>query len=153
MSSNDIEAPVKKKRGGQPGNKGGRPPILILNDDTIKKISGLGKIQVTTEEAAAVMGVTRGAFEQFLSKHEKAREAFENGKQEGKAALRRLQMHSAQNGNVTMLIWLGKQFLGQRDKTDQELTIRNVSELTDDELARIAAGSSSRVTAPQKGEE
>lgn len=38
----------------------------------------------------------------------------------GKASLRRMQFKSATNGNVTMQIWLGKQYLGQSDK--QELT-------------------------------
>ena len=33
----------------------------------------------------------------------------------GKVSLRRAQYQSATNGNVTMLIWLGKQYLGQRD--------------------------------------
>lgn len=38
----------------------------------------------------------------------------------GKISLRRLQWKSAQSGNVSMLIWLGKQYLGQTDK--QELS-------------------------------
>ena len=39
---------------------------------------------------------------------------------EGKASLRRAQWKAAQDGNPTMLVWLGKQMLGQRDK--QEIT-------------------------------
>ena len=38
----------------------------------------------------------------------------------GKSSLRRLQWKAANNGNTTMLIWLGKQYLGQTDK--QELS-------------------------------
>jgi hypothetical protein len=30
-------------------------------------------------------------------------------------SLRRWQLQAAKNGNVTMMIWLGKQYLGQRD--------------------------------------
>lgn len=40
----------------------------------------------------------------------------------GKMSLRRLQWRNAEAGNVTMQIWLGKQMLGQRDKTDTEIT-------------------------------
>ncbi len=42
-------------------------------------------------------------------------EVYAKGKEVGKTKLRDLQMKSAQNGNVTMQIWLGKQYLGQRD--------------------------------------
>ena len=36
----------------------------------------------------------------------------------GKISLRRLQFKAAENGNTSMLIFLGKQILGQRDKVD-----------------------------------
>ncbi len=40
----------------------------------------------------------------------------------GKISLRRKQYEMAMNGNVTMLIWLGKQYLGQADKQEQAVT-------------------------------
>ena len=40
--------------------------------------------------------------------------------EQGKASLRRMQYGAANKGNVTMQIWLGKQYLGQNDK--QEIT-------------------------------
>jgi len=36
----------------------------------------------------------------------------------GEAVLRELQLRTAMLGNVTMQIWLGKQYLGQKEKTD-----------------------------------
>lgn len=36
----------------------------------------------------------------------------------GKISLRRKQYEMAMNGNITMLIWLGKQYLGQADKQE-----------------------------------
>lgn len=33
----------------------------------------------------------------------------------GKISLRRAQFQAAQRGNATMLLWLGKQYLGQKD--------------------------------------
>lgn len=55
---------------------------------------------------------------------------------QGKMSLRRLQWKSAEAGNTGMQIWLGKQWLGQTDKTEltTDLTI-NVTlpqELLDD---------------------
>lgn len=38
----------------------------------------------------------------------------------GKISLRRLQWHAAETGSIPMLIWLGKQVLGQRDKQENE---------------------------------
>ena len=38
----------------------------------------------------------------------------------GNISLRRWQMKSAESGNVTMQIWLGKQHLGQKEKLEVE---------------------------------
>lgn len=38
----------------------------------------------------------------------------------GKTSLRRMQWKSAENGNVTMQIFLGKQYLGQKDTPDTD---------------------------------
>jgi len=40
----------------------------------------------------------------------------------GKMSIRRLQFEKAKEGNTTMLIWLGKQYLGQTDKADFQMT-------------------------------
>ena len=39
----------------------------------------------------------------------------------GRISLRRKQMQVAMGGNVTMLIWLGKQYLGQTDKSNVDV--------------------------------
>ncbi len=43
------------------------------------------------------------------------------GKADCKITLRRAQMKAAKGGNVTMLIWLGKQMLGQKDQTVEKI--------------------------------
>lgn len=43
-------------------------------------------------------------------------EAYKTRRDKGNASLRRLQFKEAEKGNVTMLIWLGKQWLGQSEK-------------------------------------
>lgn len=48
-------------------------------------------------------------------------ELFRQKRGKGKIALRRMQMQTAESGNPTMQIWLGKQYLGQTDKQDLSL--------------------------------
>jgi hypothetical protein len=43
------------------------------------------------------------------------------GWEAGKMSLRRKQVSVAMGGNVAMLIWLGKQYLGQHDKADFDI--------------------------------
>lgn len=47
---------------------------------------------------------------------------FEQKRGKGKIALRRKMFDMAQNGNVTLLIWLSKQYLDMKDKVDQNIT-------------------------------
>jgi hypothetical protein len=47
------------------------------------------------------------------------------GKENLKMSLRRWQLESAKKGNVTMLIWLGKQYLEQKDKIENSITGEN----------------------------
>lgn len=48
-------------------------------------------------------------------------DAFERYSKRGHASLRRKQWQVGLSGNVTMLIWLGKQYLKQKDKSDAEI--------------------------------
>lgn len=100
----------------------GRPPKLVLNDETIKQIGELGRIQCTQREAAAVLGVHEETLRLFFGAHEKAREAWEIGRDNGLASLRRNQFKTAET-NPTMQIWLGKQYLDQKDKSETSLTV------------------------------
>lgn len=119
---------------------GGRPKgstILQPTEETFKNINGLARIHCTQKEAAAVLGVHLNTFRSFLEAHEKAREAWEDGPEQGRASLRRQQFKAAETGNVTMQIWLGKQWLGQKDQTENRTTL--VSEATDEFLDARAA--------------
>ena len=50
---------------------------------------------------------------------------FAQKREKGKVSLRRLQWKSAEAGNVTMQIFLGKQYLGQKDQSGIEVTENN----------------------------
>lgn len=54
----------------------------------------------------------------------------------GKGILKHTQFQTALNGNVTMQIWLGKQYLGQADKSEVNSTIRKVEVEWLDPLAK-----------------
>jgi hypothetical protein len=70
--------------------KNGRPYSLNADDKTLKMVQGLGAIQATTLECAAVLNVNESTFVAFLAREPEAREAFEIGKGKGKISLRRL---------------------------------------------------------------
>lgn len=101
--------------------KRGPKPKLGLDDRTLDQIRALGRIQATMEETAAVMRVSRSLMFQFMKENPEAREAYEDGKLEGTASLRRTQYALALDKNPTMLIWLGKQHLGQVDRKEMEI--------------------------------
>jgi hypothetical protein len=87
----------------------------VPDEKTVGIIVGLGKIQCTTKEASAVLGVSEPTFLAFLERHKSVREQWDAAPQSGRASLRRMQFKLAESGNATMCIWLGKQFLGQKD--------------------------------------
>jgi len=86
-------------------------PLLDIDEDQVRK---LASIFCTYDEIASVMGCSKDTLEHRFSA------VIKEGKEQGKASLRRLQWISAQNGNVVMQIWLGKQMLGQRDMPPDE---------------------------------
>ena len=91
---------------------------LKTDDTTLERVTELAKMQCILDEAASVLNVCPRTFDNYLRYSKKAREAWENGRLEGKVELRRLQFESAEH-SVLMQIWLGKQYLGQRDKQEQ----------------------------------
>lgn len=105
----------------KPANPVGRPPKLVCDDATLEQLRIIAAGQHTQLEAAAILKVTIRTFEEFLRVNQKAREVWEEGRGNGQGSLRRMQFVAAQKGNVTMQIWLGKQYLGQKDKHENTL--------------------------------
>ena len=52
-------------------------------------------------------------------------------KAEGKELLRKKQYDVAMEGDKTMLVWLGKQYLEQKEKTETDLHIKEIPPLPD----------------------
>ena len=102
---------------GKGDPKGGRPPFE-LSDSEFEKLVGMIRIQCTQEEICGIFGVTDKTLNEALRRRGEPGFSvlYKRHQDEGKAALRRSQWKLAQDGNPTMLVWLGKQMLGQRDK-------------------------------------
>jgi hypothetical protein len=134
MAARKTRAP--KKRGKQKRkNSGGSTPVPALADDLmtrgpgqprklvetadlLMRIRNMAMAQCNQREAAAFLGVSPNTFREYLSQNPRSKDAWENGPDAGKAALRRAQLNSAMRGNVQMQKWLGTNWLGQRLKID-----------------------------------
>lgn len=93
-----------------------RPKIII---DPVQ-LEKLAELCATQEEVASWFNTSRQVIGNRL-KREPLKSIWERGLGKGKIALRRAQLQLAMNGNATMQIWLGKQLLGQVDKTEQKV--------------------------------
>ena len=94
-----------------------RPKIEI----NLEELEKLARLQCTYAEIAAFFDCSIDTIKRRM-KDEEFCTTYKKGLEEGKASLRRMQWKAAQGGNATMLIWLGKQYLGQSDKRDLEHT-------------------------------
>jgi hypothetical protein len=118
----------------------GRPPTPI----DYALVERLAHIHCTDDEIATLIGMSKDNFCKRKHRDKQLCLCLEKGRDGGKMSLRRMQWKSAEGGNVTAQIWLGKQLLGQRDK--QEVTGKDggpmehridLKALSDDELDRL----------------
>ena len=102
---------------------------IVIDYTTVEK---LANIQCTQEEIASFLGISS----RTLLRDEKFKELFSKGRENGKMSLRRIQWKHAEK-SVPMAIWLGKQYLRQKDiieaSTTGETKINIVNSLPRDE--------------------
>ena len=79
--------------------------------DLLEKLAALG---VTVQEAASIFSVSRSTMNRRL-REPAYRRAWDRGQVNVKIALRRAQLKRALEGSDPMLIWMGKQLLGQKN--------------------------------------
>lgn len=120
--------------------KNGRPKIEF----NMEQVERLAAIQCTEEEIALALGCSIDTVRDRKRNDEDFSNALLKGRGTGKASLRRSQFALATAGNATMLIWLGKQYLGQQDKQELEHTGKDGGPIelnyAREELARRIAG-------------
>ena len=85
------------------------PKVPDIDPEQVEKLSAIG---ATIKEMAGFFKCS----DKHLSTKFSAN--ITKGKDSGKLRLRQLQMKSAEAGNVTMQIWLGKQMLKQSDRAE-----------------------------------
>ena len=116
--------------------KTGRPK----KDIDPAQVRQLAAINCSYEEIAGVVKCDPSTLTRRFS------QAIKDGREEGKASLKRAQWKKAVvDGNPTMLIWLGKQYLGQRDESraqvqhsgTMEHRHHDLEKLTDAQLGQL----------------
>lgn len=89
-------------------------------DLDLAALEKLGQLQCTQPEIAAFFGVCLRTIERKMQE-DKYRNAYDKGKGNGLTSLRRAQFRAAvEDGNPTMLVWMGKQLLNQKDRSETE---------------------------------
>lgn len=96
-------------------------------------VEKLANIQCTQDEIASFLGISK----RTLLRDEKFNELFAKGRESGKMSLRRIQWKHAEK-SASMAMFLGKQYLGQRDNVEVSNTeeINKVKDL----LTKIEQG-------------
>lgn len=94
----------------------GRPPKVI----DWKKVELMCKILCTESEIASVLEIHIDTlYDKCKEEHGMIfPEYYKQFSDQGKMSMRRAQYKKALEGHPTMLIWLGKQMLGQRDQVE-----------------------------------
>lgn len=107
-------------------------PLKEISQKDFEKLCGL---QCTKEEICCFFDVTDKTLERWCKRTYKKgfSEVFEQKRGTGKISLRRSQFELAMK-NANMAIWLGKQYLGQRDAPEED---RNEAALVDRFLQAI----------------
>ena len=115
-----TEWSMKMHKDDDKPNLGGRPRKEI----NMQQLIAAAQIQCTAEECAALFDCCADTLDARLKEegYQGFSEFYKIHSQNGKSSLRRLQWKSAQDGNVSMQIWLGKQMLNQRDKVENDHT-------------------------------
>jgi len=92
-------------------------PKFKIDYEMVEKLAG---IQCTQQEIASFLGCSVDT----LQRDEKFCGLYKKGQENGKMSLRRIQYKLAEK-NPTMAIWLGKQYLKQRDNIEVEHDAKN----------------------------
>ena len=120
-------------------------PKKDIDEKLVEDAIAIGK---TVANVALLVSVAKRTLERNCAA------AIERGRARRNSSLQEAQYKAAvDKGNVTMMIWLGKQWLNQKDKVDT--TVRqgepDAREMTDDELATIAGRGGNGTAGPPKG--
>lgn len=110
---------------------GGRPPVT-LPENAEALAAGAAFNGSPNPEIAAMLGCAESTLKRRFGPILRKQRALR------KVAIRGYQMQAAKKGNPALLIWLGKQELGQRDMI--EFAPGDIEKMTDEQLEAVASG-------------
>jgi hypothetical protein len=87
----------------------------------ISELKRLCELQCTLDEIAAAFFISVDQLKKLMAKDEAVKQAIEHGQANGKISLRRKQFNLASH-SASMAIHLGKQYLGQHDRSQVEVS-------------------------------
>lgn len=93
-------------------------PRLEIDEDTVEK---LASIMCTMEEMSHILGCSVDTLERRFA------DVINKGRNNGKMSLRRWQWEACKKGNSALLIWMGKQHLGQKEKLESDISVEGIS--------------------------
>ena len=108
---------------------------IVWSEREYKTLEGLCGIQAIINEIEEVLQIDHKTIDRLCKEHyrdEKGNplnfsQVYKKYSTTGKISVRRWQMQAAEKGNVSMLIWLGKQYLGQTEKQEFTQTDTNIT--------------------------
>lgn len=133
-ASKKKATPKKSTKKSTEKNLGGRPKIE-WSEQQYKTFEGLCAIQATVEEIENVLDIDHKTIDRLCKERYKDcngnpmnySQAYAKFSSTGKMSLRRQQYKAAEAGNTSMLIWLGKQYLGQKEQQEVSVPDGNIT--------------------------
>ena len=101
-----------------------RPKSVDINNKEVRtQVELFGSLLATQEEMASWFDVCLSTIEKYMTQKDPENvteflRVYKKAAAKATTSLRRVQMSKALEGDNTLLIWLGKQILGQKDKSD-----------------------------------
>tara|TARA_R100000808_G_scaffold24903_2_gene59200 strand:- start:3727 stop:4038 length:312 start_codon:yes stop_codon:yes gene_type:complete len=89
-----------------------RPKKYKIDAEQVEKLASFG---CTNKEIASFFGCEESLISKSYSRY------ITKGKAKGNIRLRQMQWKACENGNVSMLIWLGKQVLKQSESPENQV--------------------------------
>ena len=116
-------APRARKKTPRGKKDPGGAPAIVWEGKVVEAIGDLAKFGNTVEDMAVILGVSTSSLEAAISDESlPVRGAYYGGKAQLRDTLRRSQVRTANEGNASMLKWLGVNLLNQRDVKAVEIS-------------------------------
>ena len=110
-----------------------------IKDIDFKDFEKCCQMQCTQQEIAGWFEIDEETLVRRVTEHYNSSfsDVYKKYSANGKCSLRRRQFRRAANGDRVMMIWLGKQYLGQSDKIEQKVQEVSLQDVPDHEIEAL----------------